>query len=281
MTKTAADIDAEQRDYWNGRGGAHWVEEQAFTDGMLAEVATRLIAHADAPQAAEILDIGCGAGATTVLLAAAAPAARVTGLDLSAPLIAVARGRSAAGVTWIEGNAATHDFGQTRFDLLISRFGVMFFGNPTAAFSHLRATLRPNGRLVFACWRSFAENPWMRVPLEAACKHVPWPPRPEPEDAGPFSFASPDRVRRILGAAGFADPVFTPVDLVLDVAGGAGLDAAVFHTTRIGAASRAMADQPAALQEKARAEIRAALAPYVVGDAVQLPAAVWFVSAGV
>jgi len=271
ILKTAAQIDAEQHEYWNGRGGAHWVEEQAYTDQMLAQVARAAIDHAAqkiAPHAPlAILDVGCGAGATTVMLKALFPHAAITGLDLSLPLIEAARARGETGITWLQADATTYDFGAQEFDLIFSRFGVMFFGDPTAAFAQLRASLGPQGQLVFACWRDFKQNPWMSVPLVAACKHVPWPPKLEPEDAGPFSFADPGRVQRILRGAGFGEPQFETLDLDLDIAGGKGVEAAMFHATRIGAASRAMADQPEALVHAARAEIGKALA------------AIWLVSA--
>jgi hypothetical protein len=117
------------------------------------------------------------------------------------------------------------------------------------------------------------------VPLVAACKHVPWPPKLEPEDAGPFSFADPGRVQRILRGAGFGEPQFETLDLDLDIAGGKGVEAAMFHATRIGAASRAMADQPEALVHAARAEIGKALVAYEKDGKVNLPAAIWLVSA--
>lgn len=288
--KPADDINAEQHAYWNGRGGEHWVEEQDFTDRMLAPVAEMLIETVRAgigtlggpDRLRGILDVGCGAGATTLMLAQLAPAARVMGVDISEPLLAAARARMPAlqsRISFHVEDAARSRFEGQSFDLIISRFGVMFFGAPDHAFANLRAALRPGGEVIFACWRAFAENPWMRVPLEAACKHVPWPPRPHPEDAGPFSFADPERVRRILGHAGFAEPVFEKRDFLLDLAGGAGLEAAASHACRIGAASRAMADQPEALQEAARREIRASLANYARGEAVPLPAAIWLVRA--
>lgn len=286
VAKDPGQIAAEQSEYWNGRGGHNWVEEQDFTDRMLAPIADSLLGMvrqaADPDSWRAILDVGCGAGATTLSLADLAPAARVTGADISAPLLAAAAARLPAlqaRISFVQEDAASAQFAGAPFDLITSRFGVMFFGHPDAAFANLRRNAREGGHLIFACWRPFAENPWMRVPLEAACKHVPWPPRPHPEDAGPFSFANQDRVRRILRNGGFSEPSFEKLDLMLDLAGGEGLDAATAHATRIGAASGALAGQPEALQAAARRDIRGALAAYARGDRVLLPAAVWLVQA--
>ena len=149
------------------------------------------------------------------------------GLDISAPMLARARERSAGlgNTDYIVADAAAHPFPAPAFDLLFSRFGVMFFGDPTAAFTNLKRALKPGGRLAFACWRKIDENPWMQVPLHAAYNHVPRLPKQGPDDPGPMSFADPERVTRILTAAGFATPRFTPAEVMLDIAAGKGLDA--------------------------------------------------------
>jgi hypothetical protein len=154
----------------------------------------------------------------------------------------------------------------------------MFFGDPVAAFANLRAALAPRGRVVFACWRAFDENQWAKVPLRAAYKHVPPLPRPGPEDPGPFSFADPDRVRRILTGAGFARPRFTPLDLSFDLAAaGSGVGDAAEQAARIGPTARALRDQPEEARLAALTAIRRALEPFVVGDRVPLSGAVWLV----
>ena len=163
---------------------------------------------------------------------------------------------------------------------MFSRFGVMFFGDPTAAFRNLHAALKPSGRLVFACWRPFPENPWMGVPLNAATKHVPRPQRPGPEDPGPYSFSDTARVTRILTQAGFATPRFSQFDFDLDIANGAGVDAAVDSAATIGATAGALKDQPPELRDKALAEVRAALAPYEKDGRVKLGGAIWIVETG-
>jgi len=279
--KTANELHRDQVAYWNGVGGGHWVDEQATTDRMLQPVLDALLAKAAAKPGETVLDIGCGNGLSSIELAKqVAPNGRVVGLDVSGPMVAVARKRAAGikNLEFIAADAVTHPL--TPFaDLLISRFGVMFFGDPVAAFSNLRKAMKPTGRLVFACWRKFDENPWMQIPLRAAYAHVPRLPQVGPEEPGPFSFADKERVTRILTGAGFKTPRFTPVDLSFDIGGGAGLEGAVHQATKIGATSRALQDQPEATVAAALEAIRAALSPHVKGSAVVLPGAIWLVEA--
>ena len=278
--KSPAESHRDQIAYWNGTGGMHWVEEQARTDVVLAPVLEALLARAGVAPGEAVLDIGCGCGASTAELAMrVGPAGRVLGLDVSEPMLARARERSRglANVEYLCRDAAAHEFPAPFADLMVSRFGVMFFGDPLSAFANLRRALKPTGRIVFACWRPIDENPWMRVPLQAAYAHVPRLPPAAPEDPGPFSFADPERVSRILTAAGFTAPRLTPVDLTVDIAAGRGLEDAVHQALSIGATSRALQDQPASLRALVAGAIRAALAPHVSGSSVPLGAAIWLV----
>lgn len=279
MTDTDA-LHVDQIAYWNGPGGAKWVAQQAATDIMLAPVAEALIAHANVPPGGTIIDIGCGCGATTLALAQkVGSAGKVTALDVSAPMLDVARRRLAPfdRVQCIVGDAATYDFPAGAADLLISRFGVMFFGDPTAAFANMRRGLKPDGRVVIACWRPIDQNPWMQIPLHAAYKHVPRLPRPAPDDPGPFSFADPARVTRIFVGAGLTPPRFTPLDVSIDLASGGGLDAAVDQACEIGATSRALQGQSDEAKEAVKLAVREVLAPYVTATGVPLGGAAWLV----
>jgi SAM-dependent methyltransferase len=276
-----AQVQAAQIAYWNSVAGQRWAERQTQIDAMLAPLTEALLAAAAPAADARVLDVGCGCGTTTLALAARSPDGAVTGLDVSAPQLEVARrrGRDLANLTWTCADAAVHRFGPAAFDLLFSRLGVMFFGDPIAAFANLRESIRPGGRLLFACWRALAENPWARVPLAAALTHLPPPSPPEPEAPGPFAFADAARIVRILTGAGWAEPRITRCDFPVDLAGTKGLDAAVAHTLQIGAATRALTDQPKEVRSAAAVSIRASLAPYAaVGGAVSLPGSVWFVA---
>jgi SAM-dependent methyltransferase len=281
------DLHAEQVAYWNGAGGAHWVAQQERTDRVMVEIAALVLARAAATPGETVIDIGCGCGATTLGLAeSVGPAGRVIGLDVSAPMLGRARERLQSAGLQFAGNidlvladAASYAFPPEAADLLFSRFGVMFFGEPTQAFANLRRALKPGARLVFACWRDPAENPWMMVPLNAAYLHVPRVPRPGPEDPGPFSFADPARVHRILAGAGFERPALEAVNLSLDLAAGDGLEAAIGYVLEIGATSRALDGQPADRRAAVVAELQHALSPYAQNGSVNLGAAIWLVTA--
>jgi SAM-dependent methyltransferase len=272
----------EQVAYWNGAGGTRWVAQQERTDLVMAELARRAVAHAAIRPGETVLDIGCGCGATLPALREAVGLdGRVVGLDVSAPMLgrAQARLRGVDRIEFLLADAAGHAFQPASIDLLFSRFGVMFFGDPIAAFGNLRRALKPDGRIVFACWQAPSRNPWALVPLNAAYLHLPRLPPLGPDDPGPFSFAEPDRVRRILRAAGFAEPEFDGVEVMLDVAGGDGLDAALAYVMEIGPASRALDNQPDLQRGAVATAITQALAPYVEGSSVRLGGAIWLVRA--
>ena len=277
----AAQVQADQKTYWNGPAGARWAERQAHTDAMLAPISVAAIAHAAPAPGERVLDTGCGCGETTLAIAEAILDGHVTGIDISGPMLAAARRRGAGrdSITWLQADATDHPFPPGAFDLLFSRFGVMFFGDPVAAFNNLRRAAKRGARLAFACWRPLNENPWMLVPLLAAQTVVPPLPRPGPEDPGPFAFSDPARVTRILTAAGWSSPTFTRFEAALDIAGGAGLEAAVGQAGRIGAAARLLSDQPDAVRIEALAAVREALAPHATGDGrVILTGSVWLVA---
>ncbi len=275
-----AELHAQQIEVWNGDVGAYWVVQQQRLDKVLQPVAAATLVLA-APQSGErVLDIGCGCGATTLMLAdAVGTGGMVTGLDISAPMLGRARERSMGRgqIDWILADASSHEFTPGAFDLLFSRFGVMFFGDPVAAFRNLLTGMRKGGRLVFCCWRSLSENPWMQLPLQAALEHVPPPPRPGPDDPGPFSFASQDRIRWILAHSGFAAPKFTPLEVTIDLANGEGIEAAVQQATASGAARRVLEGQPESVRSAAADSIRVALMQHARGDNVDLPGAAWLV----
>ncbi len=192
--------NADQIAYWNGPAGQHWTDRQQVQDVLLAPVSRLLLDRADAKPGERILDVGCGCGATSIAIAERVmPDGFVLGIDISAPMLARARELAPQGLPldFVLADATVYPFDAASFDLLVSRFGVMFFADPEASFANLRRALRPSGRVTFACWREPRHNPWMMTPLQAVYQHVPKLPRPEPEDPGPFAFASEDRVHRI------------------------------------------------------------------------------------
>jgi ubiquinone/menaquinone biosynthesis C-methylase UbiE len=279
---TGHDLNADQIAYWNGPAGQHWTDRQQMQDMLLAPVSEILIDRARAKTGERIIDVGCGCGATTIALAPkVGTTGHVLGIDISAAMLARARQVTPAGlpVDFVLADATVYPFDPASFDLLVSRFGVMFFSEPALSFASMRKALRPSGRLAFACWRAPRENPWLLAPLQAAYKHVPKLPQLGPEDPGPFSFAAEQRVQRILGEAGFSGVAMEPCNLSLDVAVGRGLDAAVESSLEIGPASRALQDQPSDLRAAAAKSIREALAPFAKGNTVPLAASIWIVTA--
>jgi SAM-dependent methyltransferase len=274
--------NADQLAYWNGPGGRHWTERQATQDVMLAPVSDVLLDRARATAGERVLDVGCGCGATAIALAArVGPKGHVLGVDISAPMLARARELAPPGapLEFIAADATIHPFEPASFDLLASRFGVMFFAEPALSFANLRKALRPGARLVFACWCEPRDNPWIMTPLQAVYKHAPRPPRPGPEEPGPFSFASEERVRRILAEAGFVDVAMVSNNVLLDIAAGRGLEAGVETALGVGPAARVLLDQPPTVREAARHSVREVLAPLVKGNSIPLAASFWIVTA--
>ncbi|MGZ7042005.1 MAG: class I SAM-dependent methyltransferase [Thermoanaerobaculia bacterium] len=280
-TPSGHERNPDQAAYWNGPAGQHWTDRQPMQDILLAPVSQILLDRAAARPGEWILDVGCGCGATTIAFAEkVAPDGFVLGIDISAPMLARARQIAPQGLPldFVLADATVHPF-DAAFDLLVSRFGVMFFADPVLSFTNLRRALRPSGRVAFACWREPRDNPWMMTALQAVYQHVPKMPRPEPEDPGPFSFAAEERVHRILTQAGFSGIAMEPCDLSLDIAIGRGLDAAVEGALEIGPASRALEGAPVEVRAAAKDSIRDALAPFVRGESVPLGGSIWIVTA--
>jgi ubiquinone/menaquinone biosynthesis C-methylase UbiE len=276
------DQNVDQIAYWNGAGGQRWADRQPVQDILLQPIADILIDRAKVKAGERILDVGCGSGSTTFAFArAVGPSGHVMGVDISAPMLTRAREVTPQGapVEFVLADATIHPFAPENFDLLASRFGVMFFADLALSFTNMRRGLRRSGRLAFACWREPRENPFFMTPLQAVYRHVPKMPQVGPEDPGPFAFASEARVNRILSAAGFSEIAMEPCNLALDVAVGGGLDAAVKGTLEIGPAARALAEQPPEVVAAATQSVREALTPHVKGQTVPLNAAIWIVTA--
>jgi SAM-dependent methyltransferase len=251
----------DQIEYWNGPAGERWAAEQRHMDDSLAAISDLLFAFA-APRAGErVLDVGCGCGTTTLRLASLGCDA--TGIDVSAPMLAVARAR---GARVIEGDAAA---APGSYDLVFSRFGVMFFADPVAAFTHLRSITR---RFAFVCWRAPDENPWASEPMRAARDLLPPQPPAMPDAPGPFGFARRDRLLQILPGASI-EPASSTMGM------GATLEEAVHHGLTIGPLARAAADVDEATRAAIRERLRDVYAPYVTPAGVKLPAAVWLLRA--
>jgi ubiquinone/menaquinone biosynthesis C-methylase UbiE len=240
-----------------------------------------LLALAAASPGERVLDVGCGCGASTLDIArTVGPSGRVAALDISGPMLAEGQRRAeGAGITnvdWQEADPATAPLGE--YDLLVSNFGVMFFGDPVTAFAHMRGAAKPDARMALVCWRPVNENPWMKVPMDAALRHLPPRPQAVPNAPGMFAFADPGRVAEVLTAAGWAQPRLERLDLDLDIAAGHGLEEAVVQSTQIGAVNSWLRGQPTEVVAAVIASIREALTPHLNGESVRLPGAMWLVS---
>ena len=206
-----------------------------------------------------LLDVGCGCGATVLELGRlVAPNGTVLGVDVSVPMLGRARERVAAaalkGVNLVVSDAQTYEFPRGAVDLLFSRFGVMFFADPVAAFTNLRRTMKQGGRLLFACWRPMAENSWFHVPLNAAKDLLPAQPPADPLAPGPFAFADPERVKRVLAEAGWQDVSATPFDCADEACrAGATRRGRAMFATRVGALARMLGEVDEETRQRARA----------------------------
>jgi SAM-dependent methyltransferase len=280
-----AHANLEQERYWNTDGGPRWVELGRYLDRQLENMGTTALEAGRPAPGEAVLDVGCGAGATSVLLAVAvAPGGRVVGVDISEPLLAQARTRDVAAieasVSFRRADAQDADWGEDRFDLVYSRFGVMFFADPPAAFANLRAATRPGGRLAFVCWQKPAANEWSAVPARAALPLLPPAPPPDPLAPGPFAFADPDRVRTILSTGGWADIDVAPVQTTIQLGGTADFDEAVHVSVNVGPMGRAMLGLPEDQRPAVLDAIRNALRPFhVEGEGCRMGAAFWLVTA--
>jgi len=280
MSDASAAGNADQIAYWNAGAGETWASLQERLDRQLAPLGQKAEA-ALAPKPGErILDIGCGAGQTSLELAEAVGSEGVVlGVDISQPLIDVARRRSASvpGLSFQLADAETESFPTGAFDGAFSRFGVMFFANPVAAFRNIARALKPGGRLAFVCWRTPQENLFMSLPLAAASAVLPPSPSPPPPPAaqGPFAFADPALLWDILGKAGFTDISVTAHDQKI---GSGDLDTTLDVALKVGPLGAMLREYPDR-REAVIAAVREALQPHVTEDGVRLDSASWIVTA--
>jgi SAM-dependent methyltransferase len=255
-----------------------WAEVREALELQLAPLGRHALTALALRPGESVLDIGCGGGETALDLArAVAPDGTVLGVDLSAAVLAFAQ-RAAKGcerVRFVEADAQVFPFEPASFDAAFSRFGAMFFGDPTTAFINIRRSLRPNGRLAFVCWRALEENQLDILPLRAASAHLPPQPAHHPDAPGPFAFANPDRVHGILERAGFAEIEIAARD---EPVGSSDLNTMLAVCSRVGALGKVLRENPE-LRAAVMPALRSALAAHNGPDGVRLNAATWVVTA--
>ena len=273
--------NARQAEDWNDAVGRSWAMLHQRLDRQIAPIGHAAMAKAGFAAGQRVLDIGCGCGETSFEIAGRVAPGEVVGADISVTLLDIAqadaKAKAIANLRFIQADAQAHAF-EPGFDVLFSRFGVMFFEDPAAAFANLRRALKPGGRLAFCCWRAPAENVWLALPMQVAGHLLPPLPPSDPTAPGPFAFADPERVRGILAGAGFADILIEPLDLRT---GAEGLEDSVFLALRIGLLGSALRQAGGGdeLKAKVEAALREGLKPYLEDGVVRLPAAAWIVSA--
>lgn len=272
--------------YWNEGAAPAWTAHEDALDAQLAPLGTRALERAALRGGEHVLDVGCGCGATTLELAAAVgPAGRVVAVDVSRPMLARAEQRARASgvhdrIEFRIDDAQTAAFAAGTFDVVFSRFGVMFFDDPVAAFANLRGALREGGRLAFVCWQPRDQNPWMFAPALAAAQHVQFPAPPPPDAPGPFAFGDAERVRGILADAGFADIAFEPVNEKMRLAGD-GVDEALALFLAIGPVGAVLREVQPTEEQRAKviAAVRGVLEGFVTPRGLEAGAGAWIVTA--
>ena len=267
-------------DYWRQDGGDKWVEYIDMTEASLSAFNNQLLDAAEIKQGESVLDIGCGGGANSIEIAGrVGDSGHITGADISTQILEVARNRG-TGITnldFIEADAGTDDLGKARYDLVFSRFGVMFFSDPVSAFRNILSAMKPEGRLVFLCWQSLEENPWMGVPAQTAFSIVPPAgPPPAPDAPGPFSFALPERVESILTESGFKNINFSAINVTMKMGS---LEQTMEFFLKVGPVAVVLAEASDEQKTQVSRAIGEALKQFETEDGVHAPASAWIVSA--
>lgn len=277
-------VNADMDDFWNGAGGEKWLLFQEAMDESLRPFGHQALAFAAICAGENVLDIGCGCGDTTIEIARRVGAdGSVQGVDISAPILARAISQAeilaASNLTFERGDAQIFPLRSQFFDLVFSRFGIMFFDDPVAAFTNLRRAMKLGGRLVFICWQPVIDNEWVTVSLDVVARHITLPPPPGPHDSGPMSFGKPERVNSVLSAAGFTNITVSDFSPMFTI--GHTIDQAVDFLTQMGPASGAIAksDTSDRIKSEITADLRNTLSDFSHAESVTLGAATWIVTA--
>ncbi|MET9229088.1 class I SAM-dependent methyltransferase [Lentzea sp. NPDC003310] len=265
-----SEVNSEQATWWN-TAGEGWAQAQDIVGLVLKPFEDLLVEVARQRPRTRVLDVGCGTGAVTRAIADATGASCV-GVDIAESMLAAARAHGKA--EFVRADAQVHAF-DTDFDLVVSRFGVMFFADPTAAFANLRKAA--SGELGFVTWRGRDENPFMTTASEVAARLAPDAPAPDPNGPGPHSLADPDHTRAVLGEAGWTGVEVTPVDRTCTMPA----DLLVPYLSNMGPVSRALREAPEEERGSLMDGVRKAFDGFVHDDEVRIPAACWLVTARV
>lgn len=274
--------NASEEEFWSGPAGQSWIAHEAEQDGLLANVAQAVIDMAELQPGGRAIDIGCGAGALTMLAAeAVGEAGRVLATDIAPPFVARvgARALGMPQVGTFLGDAQMSDWPETGFDFAISRFGVMFFSDPSAAFANIARALRPGGRIVFAAWAKVEENPYWAIPRRLVAERIGPQKGSGPNAPGPMGLADAEWAMGQFRAAGLADVDVTTQQVPLTHAEGAAGAASLM--LRVGPAVRALAENDLSEDQRAafRQEVEHAFRPFETEGLAEIPSTIHFYTA--
>jgi SAM-dependent methyltransferase len=282
--KTTGNPNAAMHEYWNGLAGEKWVRLERRLDEGLQPFADGLFAAARLHAGEHVLDVGCGCGATTLEAARrVAPGGAAVGIDISAIMLTRARERAHdlgipnAAFDLID--AQCDPIRRSDFDVVISRFGVMFFSHPETALENLRGALRPGGRIAFVCWQRLEANPWMFLPTLAAMQHVAVQRPADPNAPGPFAFADADRVRGVMEKAGWHGVRVSRFEIPFATGGGGSLDETVDFMMEMGPAAQPLREADSETRARVRKAIYETMKPYERNGGVLMDAAAWIFTA--
>ncbi len=271
--------DDEQTKLWNGPAGCAWVESQELLDQMFKPLEDLLVEAVSAGSGRQVLDVGCGTGSTTLAVARLLGAkGHCSGIDISEPMITAAQARAereGTPASFIRANAQDHAFEPASFDMIISRFGVMFFDDFVRAFTNLRRAAKDDAELLFIAWRSPSENPFMTTAERAAAPLLPNLPARRPDAPGQFAVADQRRVHRILEESGWAEIDIRPIDVACTFPE----KELVRYLTRLGPLGLILHEADDLTRTRVIETVRAAFEPYVHGAEVRFTAACWMVGA--
>lgn len=277
------DVNMDQIEFWNGDHGSAWARYAEIVDVMFAEITDAVLDAAAITVGDRVLDLGCGNGGTTLAAAEKVTAVgSVTAIDISAPMLERAQERAddagLVNVTFVLGDASIYPFAENSFDAMVSRLGAMFFEDPEDTFRRMAPALASGGRIALGVWRGPRENLWAMGPVAAAKEFLDMPPRPGPEDPGPFSFADPERVRSVLGGAGLTDIDLAPLDFQIPL--GRTLEEALNFVMEMGPLSAPLATVTGDNRRNAIAAITKVLEENRGDDGiVRLAGACWIITA--
>jgi ubiquinone/menaquinone biosynthesis C-methylase UbiE len=269
----------EQARLWNGPSGRAWVETQDLLDRIYKPFEDLLVEAVSRARRREVLDVGCGTGSTTLAIARLlGENGHPLGIDISEPMIAAARARAERDrtpVRFVCANAQVHEFDPGSVDMIVSRFGVMFFDDPVRAFANLRHAAIDGSELRCIAWRSPADNPFMTTAERAASPLLPNLPARRPDAPGQFAFANEQRVSDILAKSGWAEIDIQPIDVECSMP----KTELVRYVTRLGPVALALPETDEQTRARVIDAVCRAFDSFVHGDEVRFTAACWMVGA--